>query len=974
MKIINKTLIGLTLVFALLFASSQTFVGYKSGDFAFNINKTFATGDGGDGGDGGGYTPPAEPTCPNRYTNYPTCGPTTCTNGATNFPACNNQCVAQGSQTQYLSCGSGQSGQITQTRNHSCPSNTWSAWTTTSNTCQNNTCTNGATNYPHCNNNVCTNGATNFPACNICPVNYVYTNGSCVYQTPTCSNGATNYPLCNNNFCTNGATNFPGCNICPTNYVMSSGQCVYQTPTCSNGATNPPYCNICPANYIMTNGQCVYQTPTCSNGAVNFPNCNYCGIAYELKNGTCQPIVYTCTNGATNYPYCNNNHCTNGATNFPGCNICPTNYVMSSGQCVYQTPTCTNGATNYPYCNNNTCTNGATNYPYCNNNNCTNSATNFPSCNICPVGKVYMNGYCQTQIVNPTVDIDINPKNITSGQGANLSWTSNNASSCVISGNGVNYYTTQGNNLIYPTQSGTYTITCQGVNGGSATDTTYINVTQPVQNCNNGATNYPYCNNNTCNNGATNFPACNNNITYVYCNGTQYPAGTICPNINTLTVSTTGANPYQTTATLSGYVNPNGVYPTSIWFEYGTNSNYLNSSTSKVNTGTTGQFTGNLNNLECGRTYYYRAVGSNSNGTRYGDTSSFVTSACPVYTPVLVNNSYVITNLPTNIGYNNAQFNGSWIPGNTSNQLCQAYFNYGTSAYNLNKRTTSQEVYNNQTVAYMSQAAYGLAANTTYYYKAAVVCLDGVKYGNIVSFRTMTPVVYRQTVKKIYIPAPVTRVVQNTKTTVSKAGCTNCAEYTQNLTNNVSVIAGNYMDIVIERLESVAVSGQNANYRIVYKNTSDKSLQNVSVRVVLPEELSMISSERGQYTNGSKTAILTMPVLNPLEEGRFMLTAKVATGFENGRQIVVNGYGQYSVAENNKLTKDEVTAYALSQIGDAESVNNNLNTVKTSNSNSIFGNLFSGNLIELGLLLAILTLFIAALRYVWTMFGKSGVK
>jgi uncharacterized repeat protein (TIGR01451 family) len=290
--------------------------------------------------------------------------------------------------------------------------------------------------------------------------------------------------------------------------------------------------------------------------------------------------------------------------------------------------------------------------------------------------------------------------------------------------------------------------------------------------------------------------------------------------------------------------------------------------------------------------------------------------------------------------------------------------------YNLNKRTASQEVYNNGATAYMSQAAYGLAANTTYYYKAVVVCLDGTKYGNIVSLRTMTPVVYKQTIKKVYIPAPITKVVQ------SKAGCTNCGEYTQNLTNTVNVIAGNYMDIGIERLESVAVSGQNANYSIVYKNTSDKTLQNVSIRVVVPEELSIVNAERGQYTAGTKTLVLNMPVMNPLEEGRFMLTTKVVNGYENGRQIVVNGYGQYSIVENNKLTKDEVTAYAMSQIGDAQAINttvNNTNNAMTAGT-GIFGNLFSGNLIELGLLLVILTLFIAVLRYVWTMFGRSSMK
>jgi hypothetical protein len=151
------------------------------------------------------------------------------------------------------------------------------------------------------------------------------------------------------------------------------------------------------------------------------------------------------------------------------------------------------------------------------------------------------------------------------------------------------------------------------------------------------------------------------------------------------------------------------------------------------------------------------------------------------------------------------------------------------------------------------------------------------------------------------------------------------------------------------------------------------------VRLVLPDELSIVNAERGQYNVGGKTLVITMPVMNPLEEGRFMITTKVGTGFENGRQIVLNGYGQYSVVENNKLTKDEVTAYAMSQVGDAQAINttvNNTNNAITAGTglSGIFGNLFSGNLIELILLLVILTLFVAVLRYVWTAFGRSTMK
>ncbi len=50
-------------------------------------------------------------------------------------PTTNTSCVPLTSQTQTLSCPSGQNGTITQTRISSCPGPTWSSWTTTLNTC-----------------------------------------------------------------------------------------------------------------------------------------------------------------------------------------------------------------------------------------------------------------------------------------------------------------------------------------------------------------------------------------------------------------------------------------------------------------------------------------------------------------------------------------------------------------------------------------------------------------------------------------------------------------------------------------------------------------------------------------------------------------------------------------------------------------------------------------------------------------------
>lgn len=314
-------------VFAFAFSIITDISSNQNGQLVLGVQQVLAEGDG-DGGDGGGDSGGYYDFCTNGYSNYPTCGPTTCTNGATNYPycnnnvctngatnypacnnnvctngatnypACNNQCVPLGTQTRYSSCPTGQSGQITEQRTHTCPSNVWGNWMVTGNTCTPNTCTNGATNYPAC-NNVCTNGYSNYPTCG----------------PTTCTNGATNFPFCNNNVCTNGANNYPFCN----NNTCTNGATNYpfcNNNTCTNGASNYPQCNN-----VCTNGYSNYPTcgpTTCTNGASNFPYCNN-----------------VCTNGYSNYPTCGPTTCGNGCNNYPSCNSCPSGMIFKDGYCQY---------------------------------------------------------------------------------------------------------------------------------------------------------------------------------------------------------------------------------------------------------------------------------------------------------------------------------------------------------------------------------------------------------------------------------------------------------------------------------------------------------------------------------------------------------------------------------------------------------------------------------------------------------------
>ncbi len=86
-----------------------------------------------------------------------------------------------------------------------------------------------------------------------------------------------------------------------------------------------------------------------------------------------------------------------------------------------------------------------------------------------------------TQVQNPTVNLTANPSTIQSGQSSTLTWTSTNASSCIPSwrfwGSA-----TSGSDIVSPTSTTTYSVSCSGINGGSAYATATVNVNQ-VQTC-----------------------------------------------------------------------------------------------------------------------------------------------------------------------------------------------------------------------------------------------------------------------------------------------------------------------------------------------------------------------------------------------------------------------------------------------------------------------------------------------------------
>jgi hypothetical protein len=173
--------------------------------------------------------------------------------------------------------------------------------------------------------------------------------------------------------------------------------------------------------------------------------------------------------------------------------------------------------------------------------------------------------------------------------------------------------------------------------------------------------------------------------------------------------------------TLNGSVSPNGS-TTTTYFEYGTTMAY-GSQTTAVEVNASQAMSFNQTGLIPNTTYHYRIVAVNGAGTTSGNDVSFTTSASLPTAQTLA---------ATSITTNSASFNGYIDPKGASTS---AYFEYGTStsygSFTLpsNYGLTAQSISFNQT---------GLAANTTYHYRAVAFSSGGAVRGDDASFTTVS--------------------------------------------------------------------------------------------------------------------------------------------------------------------------------------------------------------------------------------------
>jgi phosphodiesterase/alkaline phosphatase D-like protein len=212
-----------------------------------------------------------------------------------------------------------------------------------------------------------------------------------------------------------------------------------------------------------------------------------------------------------------------------------------------------------------------------------------------------------------------------------------------------------------------------------------------------------------------------------------------------------------TTATLNGTAAPNGV-PTLTWFEYATNPSLtgaaatptlpIGSGTSAVPLGTA------ISGLAPGTTYWFRTVAMSAGGTSRGAILSFTTTASPSGSPPTA-----VTGAATLVTKGSAQLGGG---ANPHGQATNGWIEYGTDPLlGAFTATSPQALGAGTTTASYTASPTGLAANTTYWFRAAASNADGTGRGAIASFRTLpdaavTPPLATTTVATFVGPASAT--------------------------------------------------------------------------------------------------------------------------------------------------------------------------------------------------------------------------
>ena len=321
----------------------------------------------------------------------------------------------------------------------------------------------------------------------------------------------------------------------------------------------------------------------------------------------------------------------------------------------------------------------------------------------------------------------------------------------------------------------------------------------------------------------------------------------------------------NSSAVLNGYYNANNDNTTT-YFRYGTSSSNLNQNTASVSQGNgSGIFSNAISNLNNNTTYYFQAVGWNSNGYTNGTILNFTTGSG--------NGNGLIPTVETTIATLTAdtttRLNGLVI--STGAVSTNVWFEWG-SAISLGKTTAVQSIGSGTNISFNDSLS-GLNTNSIYYFRLVGQNQYGIDYGEIRIFRTQG---------SGYIEVPISN---SPNSLVSLE------------------IETSYEDIFV---------GDSLTYIITYTNTSNKSLKNVILRVALPNEIEFSRSDEGRFSESSHELSINLGTLAPYEKDSLRVRGDVLNTAKGKEILVTTAALVYTDSSSN--IQNEVIAYILNYV------------------------------------------------------------
>jgi Tol biopolymer transport system component len=200
----------------------------------------------------------------------------------------------------------------------------------------------------------------------------------------------------------------------------------------------------------------------------------------------------------------------------------------------------------------------------------------------------------------------------------------------------------------------------------------------------------------------------------------------LVPDVSTGSASNFG----ETSVTVSGVVNPDGLPVSSCVFEYGTTTAYGQEQACSTNPGSGDApvaVSANLSGLERLTSYHFRLKVSNANGSNVGIDKTFTTPE-----PVAISDEGV-----SDVSAESALFSAQVDPGGSDTTF---HFEYGTSvAYGESVPVPDGDLGAGTSGAPVSVRPEGLAAGTTYHVRLVASNALGVVYGPDLTFTTQAP-------------------------------------------------------------------------------------------------------------------------------------------------------------------------------------------------------------------------------------------